>query len=313
MYKIKTLSTILFISLHLHQAIGQQINKVKITILSTMLADTKGKGEWGFSALVECDSTRILFDTGKFPDIVYENAQALHVDLSNIPNLILSHNHLDHTGGAIYLRNKYQPKGSFSSVLLGPGFFKPKLLEGKNPMMSFDSAAYTQTGGAIRVVSSFTRIAPGIYITGPVPRVHPEENYPKTTLIRLANKTAVDIVWEDISMVIDTKEGLIVLSGCGHAGIVNTLEFVKKNLPNRKVYAAIGGFHLLDAHEQKLTWTAEQIKIAGIQYFIGAHCTGLNAVYSIRSVTGLPANRCIIGSVGTIFENDKGITTGWLK
>ena len=178
MYKIKTLSTILFISLHLHQAIGQQINKVKITILSTMLADTKGQGEWGFSALVECDSTRILFDTGKFPDIVYENAQALHVDLSNIPNLILSHNHLDHTGGAIYLRNKYQPKGSFSSVLLGPGFFKPKLLEGKNPMMSFDSAAYTQTGGAIRVVSSFTRIAPG---TARASRGELPENYAHKT------------------------------------------------------------------------------------------------------------------------------------
>lgn len=312
-YKIDIIISVLFLGVLFGEASGQRIENAKITILSTMLADTKGKGEWGFSALVECDSTRILFDTGKFPDLVYENAQALNIDLSNINTLVLSHNHLDHTGGAIYLRDRYKMKGSFSSVMVGPEFFKPKLIDGKNTMVSFDSTAFIQTGGTINTIASFRKIAPGIYLTGAVPRIHKEENYPKTTLVWIANKKVVDIVWEDMSMVIDTRQGLIVLSGCGHAGIVNTLEFAKRNLPGKKIYAAIGGFHLLDAGEQKLIWTADQIKKAGIQYFIGAHCTGLNAVYSIRTTTGLPPNQCMIGSVGTIFENGKGITTGWLK
>src|SRR5262249_19622027 len=81
-----------------------RIRSVRITILSTMLADTKGLGEWGFAALVEADGRRLLFDTGARPDTVLANARELSVDLSDVTDVILSHHHADHTGGLLPLR-----------------------------------------------------------------------------------------------------------------------------------------------------------------------------------------------------------------
>src|SRR5262245_32111905 len=81
-----------------------KLRSVRITILSTMLADTKGVGEWGFAALVEADGRRLLFDTGARPETVLANARELGVDLSGVTDVILSHHHGDHTGGLLALR-----------------------------------------------------------------------------------------------------------------------------------------------------------------------------------------------------------------
>jgi 7,8-dihydropterin-6-yl-methyl-4-(beta-D-ribofuranosyl)aminobenzene 5'-phosphate synthase len=298
-------------SLVAYLATAQEEKNVRITILSTMLADMKGKGEWGFSALVEVDSVKLLFDTGKHPELVLENAKALDINLAGIERLVLSHNHLDHTGGVERLLKEFP--SSFAQVYIATGFFTPKLLNGQTPMKSFDSSSYVRSGGTFTVISSFHELLPGIYLTGPVPRIHDEENYPKTTMVKTAGGTKVDIVEEDMSLVINTSKGLVLLSGCGHAGIVNTLEQVRKNFPGKKVIAAIGGFHLLETDETKLTWTANEIKKAGVEYFVGAHCTGLNSVYKIRQIVGFSPAKCLIGSVGMVFDLQKGIKTGWLE
>lgn len=309
---MKKISSLVVVSMITITCLAQPVAHAKITILSTMLADTKGKGEWGFAALIETDSTRILFDTGKYDDVVFQNAKELGVDLSRIPALILSHNHLDHTGGAMTLRTNYKTSGSFSTVYVGQGFFNRKFV-GQDPMKAFDSAAYVQSGGTIKLVGAFQKIAPGIYLTGPVPRKYPEENYPKTVFIRNKGRLIVDTLPEDMSLAIDTPQGIILLSGCGHAGIVNTLDYTRQQFPNRKIIAAIGGFHLLETNEKNLAWTAEHMKKAGVEYFIGAHCTGINAVYTIRQLTGLPADKCLVATVGTTFSTEKGIVLGWLK
>src|SRR6186997_3475488 len=88
---------------------AQQAKNVKITILSTMLAD-QGVGEWGFSALVEADGHRILFDTGNRPETVLQNARDLKIDLSTVTDVVLSHHHGDHTGGLLELRQELARK-----------------------------------------------------------------------------------------------------------------------------------------------------------------------------------------------------------
>ena len=90
-----------------------KVASLKITILSTMLAD-RGMGEWGFSALVEADGHRILFDTGLHPETVLHNARELGIDLSTVTDVVLSHHHGDHTGGLLALRrelSKASPSG----------------------------------------------------------------------------------------------------------------------------------------------------------------------------------------------------------
>src|ERR1700746_1814033 len=101
-----------------------QVKTLKITILSTMLAD-RGIGEWGFAALVESDGHRILVDTGARPETVLSNARELNVDLSDGKEVILTHNHDDHVGGLMTLRREYMKKSpaALSVAHVGKGIF----------------------------------------------------------------------------------------------------------------------------------------------------------------------------------------------
>ena len=292
-------------------AAAQQVSKLKITILSTMVADVKGMGEWGFSALVEADSIRILFDVGGRPNTVSDNAAELKLNLEGIRQVVLSHNHSDHTKGLVSIRQQFPDGFTASVVYIGLGFFVRTA--GNVGMLKADSAAYVTSGGRFVVINRPQPIDPGIYLTGPVPRVYPEKNYAPSDKLVMPGGLVEDNVPEDMSMVIRTRRGLVVLTGCGHAGIVNILEYVGNQFPGEKILAVLGGIHLLDAKAEQLDWTANKLREAGIQYVLGAHCTGLNSIYRIREVTGMAKENCLVGTVGMTFDVDKGIKPGWLK
>lgn len=292
--------------------LSQQVSNLKITILSTMMADLKGVGEWGFAALIETDNNRILFDAGLKPNSVVNNAAELNVSLAGIPSLVLSHNHTDHTGGLFTLRNTFKDSGSFTQIYTGPGFFNREAVP-VGLKKQTDSLRLSQSGISFQTIESFRSVAPGIYLTGPTPRRYDEKNYPPGKKLKTATGEIEDNVPEDMSMVLDTPQGLVIISGCGHAGIVNTVTQVTDHFPGKKVLAVIGGFHLLDTPEPKVSWTAQELKKTGVQYFIGAHCTGLNALYQLRAAMGLPKEQCVVGTVGMTFTPDTGIKGGWMK
>ncbi len=153
---------------------------LEIKILSTMLAD-EGFGEWGFAALVEVDGRRILFDTGANEDTVQRNLKVLKLDLSDVELVILSHNHDDHTTGLMPLRRQYAAtvaKGAQQGVR-GHGIFLPRIgADGEvDDRMARIKREYEATGGSVVDVSKPTEILPGVWLTGPVPRVHPERNW----------------------------------------------------------------------------------------------------------------------------------------
>src|SRR5277367_1735943 len=102
-----------------------QVRSLRVQVLSTMLTSDEGIGEWGFAAVVEVDGHRILFDTGARPDTVLNNAKELGVDLSNITDVVLSHDHSDHTGGLITLRRASSEKNpaALSKAYVGKGIF----------------------------------------------------------------------------------------------------------------------------------------------------------------------------------------------
>lgn len=295
---------------------SHQVGKLKITILSTMLAQ-EGLGDWGFGALIECDSTRILFDTGGRDNIVRDNAKELHLNLSNIPVVVLSHGHPDHTAGWLPLRQEMyaQNKRNFSLTYVAPGFFDDRIFpSGGKFSLKQDSAAYAASGGRVETVSSWKEITPGVFLTGnDIPRIYPEKNYPAAMKrVNAAGRVSQDSVPEDMSMVIATRQGLVLLTGCGHSGTVNLLTAVQKHFPGQKVYAAIGGFHLLAATDQQVEWTAKALKEAGVHYFLGAHCTGIEPVHQIMEYLGLKRNECIVGSVGATFDPSVGFVAGQL-
>jgi 7,8-dihydropterin-6-yl-methyl-4-(beta-D-ribofuranosyl)aminobenzene 5'-phosphate synthase len=308
---------LIILSLYLTTHISAQpVQHLRITILSTMLTDTIGKGEWGFSALVEADGHKMLFDAGTDSMLVLNNAKEWGIDLSDVPVLILSHSHPDHTGGWHVLRNALRATHptALSTTYVGEGFFLNRYKKDHSLLYNRtgDSLRYLSEGGQLQVTRGFTQIYPGVYLTGPVPRKYQEKNYGRSTYLMTDQGFVEDSVPEDMSMVIATTKGLVLLSGCGHSGIVNTLAYVQQNIPG-KLYAADGGFHLLNAGEQQLDFTAKYLKAAGMQYFVGAHCTGINVVYEIRRLCGLERNQSIVGSVGSYFDLATGITPGFLS
>ena len=292
---------------------GYRVQSLRVQVLSTMLASDDGVGEWGFAALVEADGHRLLFDTGARPDTVLNNAKDLHVDLSNITDVVLSHNHADHTGGLMTLRRAMMQKNpaALSLAHTGQGIFLARRRGGKpSEFMAVTRREYEAGGGKFVEYDHPVELWKGIWLTGPVPRKYPEKNWGAGTEIQTAGGWQEDNLPEDMSMVFNTAQGLVVLSGCGHAGIVNTIEYARSAIRNAPIHAAVGGFHLYQLDDAKLRWTAAKLREFGLGNFLGAHCTGIEAVYKIRELVGLDRRTCSVGAVGAVFELGKGLDPG---
>src|SRR5215472_4484169 len=156
------------------------IRTLKITVLSTMLVgDSAGLGEWGFSALVEADGHRILLDTGAHPETVLLNARDLNIDLSDVKEVILTHNHWDHVRGLMTLRREMMKKNpeALSVAHVGRGiFYSRPSSQGENNDMIAIRKEYQASGGKFMEHSEGAETFPGAWLTGPVPRKYPERN-----------------------------------------------------------------------------------------------------------------------------------------
>ena len=287
-----------------------ELRSLKVTILSTMLAD-EGIGEWGFAALVEADGKKILFDTGARPNTVLENAKELKIDLTGVQDVILSHFHDDHTTGLMTLRRELSKANpaALSRVHVGKGIFLERRGRDQNPMVAMKKD-YESTGGQFIVHDKPEEILPGVWLTGPVPRTYPEKNYPPGIEVVKDGRWVEDDLPEDQSLVFNTSHGLVLLAGCGHAGVINTLEYARKFIRPAPVNAAIGGFHLYNAKDEQLNWTADKLKEFQIAQILGAHCTGIESVYRLRQRLGLSRHNCVVGTVGATFDLKDGIHTG---
>ena len=218
---------------------------VKVTVLSTMLADTIGIGEWGFAALVEVDGYKLLFDTGERPETVLRNAAEMGIDLSTVTDVVLSHHHGDHTGGLLTLRRALQSRNAaaLSRAHVAPGFFQSRRNraggEG-NPMVAL-RAEYEATGGTFVEHAAAAELAPGVWLTGPVPRRFPERNWVRTSRLVTGDGVVEDSLPEDQALVVRTERGLTLLTGCGHAGIGNILAYAQTLHARVPVRAVLGG------------------------------------------------------------------------
>jgi len=116
-----------------------------------------------------------------------------------------------------------------------------------------------------------------------------------------------DDVPDDASIVIDTPQGLVVVTGCGHAGIVNIVTKAQAMLPGLEVHAVVGGLHLLNASDEQLAWTGRELQARGVDYLLGVHCTGIEATYRLRAAMGLTRRTAATGAVGASFTLGAGI------
>lgn len=291
-----------------------RVKAMKITVLVTNVAGEPwaGRGEWGFAALVEADGRRILYDTGASPDLVLANAAVLGIDLADVEEVVLSHNHRDHTAGLLELRRQLSARNprAMSRVHVGAGMFEPRWTKDgtdHNHALAIRQA-YLATGGRFIVHNAPAELAPGVWLLAPVPRRNPERNWSGAFQIDTPAGRADDTVAEDAALAFVTADGTVLLTGCGHAGIINITELAQQVTKDPRLQTIVGGIHLFNADDKTLAWTSERLRAAGIRYLLAGHCTGMEATYRLRRDAGMSRDTAVVAGVGSAFELGHGLS-----
>jgi 7,8-dihydropterin-6-yl-methyl-4-(beta-D-ribofuranosyl)aminobenzene 5'-phosphate synthase len=292
---------------------SHKVSALKITVLVTNLAGDphEGSGEWGYSALVEVDGHKIIYDTGATPNLALNNAKLLRLNLGDVDDVVLSHNHWDHVGGLMSLRNELKggnPK-ALSRAHVGARIFEARLNEAGDDQNGLRAirTEYIAGGGEFITHEKPTELFPGVWFTGPVPRNNPEKNWSPGLSLKTSGGLVEDNVPEDSALIFDTGEGIVILTGCAHAGIVNIAQYARSLLGNKPVAAIIGGLHLFAATDQAVDWTAASLKSYDVANLLAGHCSGLEATYKLRHVWGLNRKTAVISAVGSSYTLGKGI------
>jgi len=272
----------------------------------TVLYDAFGKPsdmtkDWGFSALIEYRGKRILFDTGNNAEIFAANVKAKGVDLTTLDFVVASHRHGDHTSGLNHLLRVnpdvtiYAPQenfGVFGAAL--PGTFYPRnetlpadmrYFGGNPPETLHFGSAWPE--GRFRWIAEHTEVAPGFH------------------LIVLPGLWGVDLEVKEISLAIDTPDGVVLIVGCGHPKIEAIVAATKAAL-NRPIHLVMGGLHLLPATEQEIGRIATDLRDKWQVRFIAPdHCTGERAFAILKDVF---ADRYVYAGLGTTLELGPAVT-----
>jgi 7,8-dihydropterin-6-yl-methyl-4-(beta-D-ribofuranosyl)aminobenzene 5'-phosphate synthase len=267
----------------------------RITILYDAFGkNRKMKKDWGFAALVEVDGKRILFDTGDDADIFAQNVKAAGVDLRRLDFVVLSHRHGDHVSGLAYLLQVnpavkiYAPKesfGVFGSSLSSEFYRKSEALspemryfDGNPPsVMKFGSA---WPGARFELIDKTTEVAPGL------------------TLIALVSDAPGTKELKELSLAINTREGIVLVVGCSHPGIEAIVAEAAKI--NARIHFIAGGFHLVAAPDAVIEKVATALKETWkADWLAPGHCTGEPTFAALKRAFG---DRYLYAGLGTVLE-----------
>ena len=254
---------------------------INITILIENTAHKAGlKTEHGLSFWIEYGDKNILFDTGQ-SNAVMKNAKKLSVNLACTDAIVISHGHYDHTGG-LSTTLDIAPK---AKIYLHPAATESKFNK-KDSNAKYigmpDSAKKAIEGRHVVWMATPAYIFPGIAITGQVPRMSDFEDVGGAFYVD-ENCQNSDKLLDDQALFIESAKGLIVVLGCAHSGVVNTLDYISNLTGQNKVYAVIGGMHLLNASQMRIENTIETLKKYEVQKAIPLHCTGQKAVEDFKN------------------------------
>jgi 7,8-dihydropterin-6-yl-methyl-4-(beta-D-ribofuranosyl)aminobenzene 5'-phosphate synthase len=249
---------------------------ITITTLTENTSDHDFLAERGLSILIEMEGSKILFDTGLSNTAVH-NAHALGIDLSSVDKIVLSHGHVDHTGG---LRDILKETGKVE-IIAHPDIWAPKysLRHGSKRFigMPFQREELESRGARFNLTKEPVWLTEDIATTGEIPITTDYEQIDPYLLVREGDSLQPDPLADDLALIIKAEQGLVVILGCGHRGIINTLRHARNLTGEERVDTVIGGTHLMDASEERLTRTAADLRQMGIQRLGVSHCTGFHA------------------------------------
>lgn len=255
-------------------------------------------GEHGLSFYVEADDRRILFDTGQNLGIA-NNAGVLGIDLSRIDTVVLSHGHYDHSSG---LKSLLDCNTDFT-LCAHPDVFSPKVRgEGdghKYIGIPVDRNALEQKGIKIQLDKDPVSLAPGITTTGEIPFTNDFEAVGSEFYLKNGDDFTADTLADDRALILDTKKGLVVVLGCSHRGVINTLNHVTKIAGRNTIHAILGGLHLGKASDEKLEKIVDHLHTFGLDKIGVGHCTGPRAFVVLANKFG---EKVTLNTVGNVME-----------
>jgi len=250
---------------------------MNITILSDNIAEPPFQAEHGLAYLIEINGKRVLFDSGQGEPFVH-NCATLGVAFETLDAVVLSHGHYDHGGNlATVLEHTKAPFFAHPSVMI-PRFSNHEGKPSKSVAIpnSAKMAIMNLPVNRHRWIHGITEIVLGLFATGPIPRITDFETVGGPFFLD-SNSQKPDLLPDDLALFTDTPEGLVVITGCCHSGIVNTLEFITSKV-DRPIHTVIGGLHLLNADQNRLDKTVEYLNEKRVQQIIPIHCTGELAI-----------------------------------
>jgi len=263
--------------------------------------------EHGLSCLLRVYTTAeehvVLMDAGASATCLFHNADVFGIDLGKVESVVLSHGHFDHFGGLDKLLNRAK-KGTH--LVLHPDAFLQRRLsipifERPVDFPVLDEAALWGTEVAIHEVKEASTLASDlVLVSGEVERVTDFEKGFPWAEAKIDDKWVVDPFYDDQAVAVKVKgRGLVVIGGCSHAGIINTIKHMQKLAQTEKVHAVLGGFHLTGPlFEPVIGPTIEEMKKIGPDFVVPMHCTGWKAIN--RFAQEMP-EQFLLNSVGTTY------------
>lgn len=261
--------------------------------------------EHGFCLLIQAYKndrvTTILFDTGFTETGTVHNLHSLGIDIGTIDAIVISHGHPDHTASIVEIL-KTAKKGI--PVLIHPSAFRKRylIMSDGNRLLSntLSEKSLTEGGADVRMSRDLMPITPFAMLSGEIEMNNDFEQHFPLAHYELDGKMEKDFFEDEKSLFIHVKnKGLIVISGCSHRGIINTIDYARGVSGIDRIHAVMGGFHLTGSTPtQRIVRTVTEMERIGPDYIIPTHCTGLNAM---RHFADRMPEKFLLNAVGTTF------------
>ena len=276
--------------------------KVKATVLceNSVGVPFGVVGEHGFACYVETENGNYLFDTGQGFGIV-QNSIALKKDLSKIEAVMISHGHYDHTGGLPQVLRAKGPVDVYGHPTMFIDRYWTDETTTRHIGMPYRREYLESMGASFRLNTEMVEVGPGVFLTGEIPRKSPFEKGDANMVAHMPDgrKIQPDPLPDDLSLILDSDKGLIVVLGCAHAGMINILDYAIEKTSKDRIYAVVGGTHLGFATDEQFEETAKAIDKYDIEKIGCSHCTGLPKAAMLHAKLG---ERFFFGCVGACLE-----------